>query len=82
MATKYEQELVSQYGSGIQDYINQQRTLGKSGALRGSNVDKQDVQRIVAGYQAIAPVPTPQICVFYRQHSGSSISTFPNTKPC
>jgi hypothetical protein len=60
MATKYEQELVSQYGSGIQDYINQQRTLGKSGALRGSNVDKQDVQRIVAGYQAIAPVPTPQ----------------------
>lgn len=60
MATKYEQELVSQYGSGIQDYINQQRTLGKGGALRGSNVDKQDVQRIVSGYQAIAPVPTPQ----------------------
>lgn len=58
--TKYEQQLVGEYGAGMQDYINQQRTLGKGGDLVGSNVDKQDVSRIIANYQKTVPPPTAQ----------------------
>ena len=60
MATTYEEQLVSQYGTGMQDFINHERTLGKSGALKGVNVDEQDVARITNAYQAIAPVPNAQ----------------------
>lgn len=53
MATEYEKQLVSQYGSGIQDLINAERAKGgKNNLLRGSNVDKQDVARIESAFKA------------------------------
>lgn len=53
MATQYETDLVSQYGTGMQDFINSQRGLdGKNNAMRGVNVDSQDVNRILSGFQS------------------------------
>lgn len=61
MATQYETQLVTQYGSGMQDYINQQRGMGKSGALKGTNVDAQDVDAIVKGYGQGTSTPAQTI---------------------
>lgn len=55
MATNYEQTLVQQYGEPMQQLINDQRALGKGGALNGTNVDQQDVNRLVSMFQQVNP---------------------------
>jgi len=72
--TNYEQQLVSQYGTGMQELIGSERAKGKAGLLRGSNVDEQDVARLTSAYQAIAPVPTPQN-VYSSQNVNQAVSS-------
>lgn len=54
MASQYETQLVSQYGQGMQDYINSQRG-NYQGVMKGVTVDKQDVGRVTAGFQGWKP---------------------------
>ena len=50
MATQYEADLIAQ---GVpQAFIDAERAKGKSGLLRGSNVDQQDVNHLLAAYRA------------------------------
>lgn len=50
MATEYESSLISQYGEGMQSFIDAERLKGKSGLLKGSNVDSQDVSGITSAF--------------------------------
>lgn len=50
MATQYESDLLAQGVS--QAFIDAERAKGKSGLLRGSNVDAQDVNPLLAAYRA------------------------------
>lgn len=88
MATEYEQQLVSQYGTGMQSLIDAERSKGKAGLLGGVNVDPQDVARITSAFNlnpqgvfstsniaqsSSAPVPRPDDLLGIRNQINSEM---------
>jgi hypothetical protein len=53
--SNFEQQLISQYGDPMSQLIASERAKGKEGALRGVNVDKQDVSRLVGLLGNVTP---------------------------
>lgn len=61
MATKYEQQLIQQYGDPMAQLISAERAKGKSGLLKGSNVDQQDIAGLETAFKASDVFKAPNI---------------------
>lgn len=78
MATEYESQLVSQYGTGMNDFINAERAKGKSGLLKGSNVDSQDVSGLTSAFLSANKNLAPEV---YSAQNLTQTTTAPVATP-